>query len=183
MKLTWFGGATFRLHVGGQIIVAYPDGAPAEVNRVELEAGADRIIDFVDPPPAVLDWRPRAATAPINDADAPGIEVVTLPGAGLGIAAPGGSPIVIADADRGGVAGFLPSRPRWALQAIVVLHSGASSEASLRNEAEKVLAGLAPRLIVVAAGDDILNKVWGALADQLDGTGLVALERGLALEV
>jgi L-ascorbate metabolism protein UlaG (beta-lactamase superfamily) len=42
MKLTWFGGTTLRIHIGGQILVSDPAYAPAAVEEAELVSGANR---------------------------------------------------------------------------------------------------------------------------------------------
>jgi hypothetical protein len=47
----------------------------------------------------------------------------------------------------------------------------------------KLLERAAPRLIALAGSESEMDAAFEALRDRLDGTGLIALERGLAVEV
>ncbi len=53
MKLTWFGGTTMRLHIGGAMLVVDADGAPAQIDHTELLSGADRAFALDEDLPAV----------------------------------------------------------------------------------------------------------------------------------
>lgn len=64
---------------------------------------------------------------------------------------------------------------RWARDAVVV--------AFTPEAAVGALDFLAPRLIALAMPEAHVEKVLAGLRDRLNGTGLVALELGLALEV
>lgn len=44
MKLTWFGGTTIRIYIGGQIFVVDPQLAPDDIDRAEAVSGADRVL-------------------------------------------------------------------------------------------------------------------------------------------
>lgn len=49
MKLTWFGGTTLRIYIGGQILVA---DAPPDAG--EIISGADRLFQMSDELPPLI---------------------------------------------------------------------------------------------------------------------------------
>lgn len=171
MKLTWFGGTTFRLHVGGTILVCDPAGL-AGVDAAELVSGADRVFGLGDELPAAdpAVWQPRRAPALLEDAAVPEVEVWRLaPGVVL-VDAVGEPPLVIATE--------VPGRAgRWGRDAVVVV-LGADVAAVTASALEM----LGPRLLAVGAPDDQLMAALELVRDRLDGTGFVALEPGMALE-
>ena len=67
MKLTWFGGTTFRVYVGGKVLVVDAEGVPGGIDRTELVSGADRVFGLADdtknPRLTVAIWRQRLASA------------------------------------------------------------------------------------------------------------------------
>ena len=70
----------------------------------------------------------------------------------------------------------MPGRPgRWSSEAVVVAFAGSDIGA--------VLDAFRPKLMALAVPEAEVDRTIAALRDQLDGTGLVALEPGLALEV
>lgn len=152
MKITWFGGMTLRVYIGGVILVTDP---PAEAG--EVVSGADRVFRLDDPAiPLVADWRPRAVR--LVDEDNPPVLLHRM-GESVLVDAVGEPPLVI---------GTLPAEAgRWAADSVVVLFA-ASEPPSVR--------------VILLAMDDVEAAV-AAMAQKLDGTGLVALERGMALEV
>jgi hypothetical protein len=176
MKLTWFGGTTLRVYVGGDIVVIDPGHAPAGVSRSEVLAGADHVADFGDRVVPLIDpatWRPKPAPRAI-DASAPPIEVVRIAEETLLIAAAGEPPLVV----LGG--GAAPRFGRWADGAVIVL---TSAREALVAEATVLLDVARPRLIALAFEAETLDTVVAELGEHLQGTGLVSLEPGLALEV
>jgi hypothetical protein len=171
MKLTWFGASTFRIHAGGAIVVVEPEAAGAGIDRTELVSGADQVVAFGDRD-IVADWKPRAALRPleVEEQNRPP-EVVALDGDTLVIDADGEAPVVVA---RGG----LPKLGKWADRAVFVLAGHA-----LAGRLESLLEGASPRLLALAGDDGELEKAFAAARDKLDGTGMIALERALAVEV
>jgi len=49
--------------------------------------------------------------------------------------------------------------------------------------AARVLDVVGPRMIAIAADEAVVDAAFAALAGQLRGTGLMALEAGMAVEV
>ncbi len=173
MKLTWFGGTTLRVYAGGEIVVVDAAGAPAGVDRGEILAGADHELLSAEPDTGSwLDsatWRPPARPAPI-DAPPP-LEIHRIAADSLLVAAAGEPPLVLLGADAP------PRFGRWADGAVVVVTAAPGSRV------RDLLALARPRLIALALDAARLDAAVAALAPHLDGTGLVALEPGLALEV
>jgi hypothetical protein len=176
VKLTWFGGTTVRAYLGGEIVVVDAEAAPPGIDRSELVAGADRQVALSDDPavPRVdpAGWRPRPAPRGIDEP--PPAEILAIAPSALLIAAAGEPPLVI-------LAGGAPPRyGRWTDGAVIVLTSGRES---LVSEVTVLLDVARPRLIALAADDQMLDSAVAALAEHLDGAGLVSLEPGLAVEV
>lgn len=171
MKLTWFGGTTIRVHIGGKILVADPSGVTGVVPE-ELVSGADATfaLDVSLPEIDPVLWQPGRAGSMLDE-DVLG-EVTThgLAGGAL-IAAVGEAPLVL-------LTQAVPKAGRWARDAVVVLFGDQADR--LATEA---LEAFGPRLIAIAGPDAVVERTFGALRDRLDGTALVALEAGLALEV
>jgi hypothetical protein len=69
---------------------------------------------------------------------------------------------------------------RWADQAVILLVGNGEELAQMGRA---ILSHRAPRLLALAGDDKALDHAIPALRDKLDGTGLVALEQGMALEV
>lgn len=153
MKLTWFGGPTLRVHIGGDIIVLDPPPGAGEI-----VSGADRLIRSSEAlPEAPADWRPRAPGRLI-DTGRRGVMIHRLENALL-LDAPGEPPLLV---------GMPPPLGRWASDAVVVLFR--PPEAPPRA-----------RLIVLAMDEP--GPAMEAMRPRLDGTALVALERAMGLEI
>lgn len=172
MKLTWFGGTALRVYVGGQIVVVDPHAAPARVDRGELLAGADRVVagealPAVDP----VKWRAKPMLRLMEEA--PPVEVGRLEGALLVAAA--GEPALVILSD-----GPLPRFGRWAEGAVIVL---TSASAWLVAQVTALLDVSQPRLVALAMDGQMLDRAVDELAGHLDGTGLISMEPGLAVEV
>ncbi|WP_417308509.1 hypothetical protein [Devosia sp.] len=172
MKLTWFGGTTLRIHTGGKILVVDP-AAPAGVDPDELVSGADVTFalgeagEAVDP---VL-WQPRRQAAMLDAEDLPEVVVHGLAEGGALIAAAGEPPLLLLHHP-------LPKAGRWTRDAVVVV-LGDDAPAL----AAAALESLAPKLIAIAAPEAVADACFAALGTQLGGTGMVALEAGLAVEL
>lgn len=176
MKLTWFGGTTIRIHIGGAILVADADGAPQGIDRAELVSGADHVfgtsggLETVDADA----WKPRRPTRAIDDDG--GLDAVQVWSVGDGavlVDAMGEPPLLLAS-------GSLPRLGRWAGDAVVVLFG---EGAAMIEHGEALLGATAPRLVALAGPEGDVDLAVAALREHLDGTGLVALEPSLALEV
>lgn len=179
MKLTWFAGTTIRLHVGGNILVADADRAPPGIDRQELVSGADRQFSLAtdDYTLAEIDpsqWRPQRATRPLDATPAGGVNVLRMAAEAVLIDAPGEPPLALlagAEAPRFG---------RWSNDAVLVLFGAGEALVALGT----VLLDVAPpRLLALAADEPSIEQAVARLGEHLDGTVLVSLERGLALEV
>ena len=178
MKLTWFGGTTIRIHIGGQILVADPDGAPAGVDRGELVSGADRSFSLADQsglaPIDAAEWRPRVLARAIDDAAAEPVLLHRLSSAGVLVDAPGEPPLVLL------TLGEPPRLGRWADRAVVVLFDAGAEMAAT---ADALLTSERPRLIALAADEGAVNRALSLLRDRVGTTAVISLEPGLALEV
>lgn len=173
MKLTWFDDATFRIHIGGAILVVEPEMAGAGIDPAELVSGADRVVCFADLARAdSSDWKPRPALRPL-DAEEQGRlpELAALSADTLVIDADGEAPVVVAR-------GSLPALGKWVEKSVVIV---AGTDLAARVLA--LIADRSPRLIALAGSDGEVDAAFAALRDRLDGTGLIALERALAVEV
>jgi hypothetical protein len=167
MKLTWFGGHTLRVQVGGEIIVFDPDKGPAGTERAEIAGGADQEFRWEGPfwNADAQTWRPRRVDALAPEAERVRVHLLAF-NARL-IDAPGEPPLLLM--------GALDGAGRWARDATVVAFSPDAARSALRE--------LGPRLIALALTDPELSATFSEMAGHLDGTGLVSLEPGLALEV
>lgn len=173
MKLTWFGADTFRVHAAGAIVVVEGAKAPPDVERAELVSGAEIVIAFAAMAEAAREgWKPRPALRMLEaDEQMRQPEVVGLGQGALVIDADGEAPLLLAKDD-------VPVAGRWMAQAVVVLIGD-----RLAERGASLLKAQAPRLLALAGEENEVDAAFAALRDQLDGTGLVALERGLAVEV
>lgn len=177
MKLTWFGGTTIRIHIGGAILVVDPAGAPGGIDAAELVSGADVVIERFGAGLPEIDparWKPRKVPRLLDEGeDLPTVEAWAAgPGAVL-VEAIGEAPLLL-------VAGGVPALGRWADGAVVALFGDG---AGLVVRGGAVLDDMPPRLLALAGDEAAIDMAIPALRDRLDGTGLVALEAGMALEV
>lgn len=176
MKLTWFAHCALRVHIGGFILVTDPDLAPEGVDRGELTGGADRIVALARIEAPFVDaarWRPRVLR-PLDDTP-PELLVHAIGPSALLVDAVGEPPLVLVSSQAPS-----PNFGRWADNAVVVLFGpGASVVAT----GVALLDAARPRLVALATDGSGLDHAFGALAPRLDGSGLVALEPGMAVEV
>lgn len=173
MKLTWFGGTCLRVHTGGAILVVDPEAAPAGIDRGELVAGADRVIEaLADLPQAdAAAFHPRAALRLIEEADAPRPPELWRLGADTAIVdADGERPLIL-------MRNEVPELGRWAERSVVVLSGG-----DLARRAVAVVDRIAPRLLALAGPDPALDAVFETLGGRTGETALLALEPALAVE-
>ena len=177
MKLTWFGGTTIRVHIGGAILVVDAESAPAWIDRTELESGADYVVagfgatlPKVDP----AQWKPRKPARLLDEGtDLPPVEVWKAGEGVLLVDAAGELPLLM-------VRGEVPPLARWAEAALIVLFGDG---AALGRLGLAVLKQQPARLLALAGDEASVDTAIGTLREGLDGTGLVSLEAGLALEI
>jgi hypothetical protein len=176
MKLTWFGGTTMRVHIGGAILVVDPAGAPAGIDATELVSGADRVIEGFGAELAVVEpkgWKPRRPGRLLDESETlPPVEAWSAGEGGLLVDAMGEAPLLL-------VVGAVPELGRWADGAVVVL---LGDGARMVEQGRALLEHSPPRLLVLAGEEAAVDAAVRGLRELLDGTGLVALEAGLALE-
>jgi len=180
MKLTWFASTTIRIHIGGQILVADPDDAPASIDPRELVSGADRRFGLAAADPALskvdpAQWRPRAVKSLLDQAPTDAeIKILSIGTRTVLIDAPGEPPLVLIASSEA------PRFGRWADDAVVVLFGAREGLVATGT----VLLDIArPKLIALAADEADVDVAVDELREHLDGAGLVSLEPGLALEV
>ncbi|SFZ81975.1 hypothetical protein SAMN02983003_0810 [Devosia enhydra] len=170
MKLTWFGGSTLRVHLGGRIVVVDEEDAPDGIDRAELLSGADFSVGFASQSLPGLDprnWQPPRSAALLDDGQTD-IAIGRLAADALLVSAAGEPPLVLAHAE-------LPEAGRWTREAVVVAFSVPAALSGLKL--------WAPRLIALAVAPKAAETAFSALAAEAGGTGLMLLEPGLALEV
>lgn len=169
MKLTWFGGTTLRIHIGGSMLVCDAAGGGG-FDREELVSGADRVFRLKDktlPAADLLAWRPRRPAAAIDESG-PGVLLHRVGAASVLVDAAGEPPLLIL--------GDMPGRAgRWSRDAAVVAFTAAVAEAAL--------AELAPRLMALAMADHEADAAFESLRAGAGDTVIVMLERGMALEM
>lgn len=176
MRLTWFGGSTFRLYLGGRIIVTSPERAPADVDRAELVAAADHLIDLGDGVSEypVIDpetWQPRRPERLVEQSGETIVELFALAGEGLIVDEAEEGPVIIAPAG-------LSEWGRFADDAVVVVYGAPQAVTRTVN----VLAMAArPKLIALAA-EGLTDDQFTTTASAAGASPVQVLERGLALE-
>lgn len=177
MKLTWFGGTTIRIHIGGAILVVDAADAPAGIDAAELVSGADRVLANFGADLPVVDasaWKPRPPVRLLDEEGGPpAVEAWSVGAGALLIDAVGEPPLLL-------VAGEMPLLGRWAEGAVVTLF-GSGERLSALGRA--VLDDRPPRLLALAGDEAAIDLAIPLLRERLDGTGLVALHARLALEV
>jgi hypothetical protein len=177
MKLTWFAGTALRIHIGGQVLVVGAGEAPDWVDRRGLVAGADRVLDLAEADIPAVDaekWRRRRPGRPLDETAPPAADIVRLAPGILLVDAPGEPALVLAGAAD------LPPAGRWADDAVIVLFG--AGEAIIATAS--VLVDVAePRLLALAADEDAVDLAVAELREHLDGTALISLEPGMAVEV
>lgn len=177
MKLTWFGGTTLRIHIGGRILVMDAGAAPAGIDAAELVSGAD--LQFESQGGQLADveaakWRPRRPARLVDEGDGPEDIAVFRAGQGASLVDAVGEPPLLLVTD------ILPVLGRWAADAVVVLLGDGDRLVRLGRA---LLEAAPPRLLVLGGAEADIDMAVAALRDQLDGTGLMALEPAMALEV
>jgi len=171
MRIFWFGGTTVRLHIGGEMLVGDADGVLVGVDRAELVSGTNREfgldgigLPVVDPG----DWRPRRVGRAIDESGPEPVKILSIGVGAVLIDAVGEPPLILVSIEP-------TEAGRWSRDAVVVSFAG--------SDANSVLDAYSPRLLALAVDPDLADEIIPGIEDRLDGTGLVVLEPGLALEV
>lgn len=173
MKLTWFGNGSFRVHAGGAIVVVDGEAALEGVDRAELAGGADRVVGAGDSLPFVdgVSWKARKAGRLLDvGEEVRPVELFSLGEGTMLVDADGERPLLV-------LTGEMPGLGRWVERAVVVV-----AGADMARRAGDV-AAKGPRLLALAGDESEVEAAFAALREGLDGTGLMALEPGLAVEV
>lgn len=173
MKITWFGGTTVRVHIGGQIVVVDARRAPQGIDAAELVSGADVVVGLGEAVPAdASGWRPRKPSRLIDEVDGPyAVACWTLGQGAILVETVGESPLLM-------LSGELVRPGRWGGEAVVVLLG-----TGIAKRGTALLEAFAPRLLVLAGDEAEVDAAFATLGPLLDGTGMMALEHAMALEV
>jgi hypothetical protein len=169
MNLTWFGGTTLRVQIGGEIVVCDGDHVPAGLERLELSSGADRAFSLAEARPTIdaAGWQPRRRAPLVYETHRPAVVIHGVAPMSVLIDAVGEAPLLL-------LSDHVPP-VGWGQEAVVVLFS--------QNLAEAVLREFRPRLMALALAEHEADAVLDSLRERLDGTVLVALEPALAVEI
>ena len=178
MKLTWFGGTTLRVYLGGEIVVVDADGAPEGVSRQELTSGADRLVSLREAYPLIdpESWKiPRPSRA-IDESRR--LEVLSIGLDTCLISGEGDPPLLILNVTE------LPRLGHWVDDAVVA----AFGERGAALVEDIVMLDLAkPRHVVLGATDEAVDQLFDRLEtidDRFwDDFRFSSLEPGLAVEV
>jgi len=176
MKITWFGGSTFRIYVGGKIFVTDHDRAPEGIDPHEVSAAADYKINLSDGKIEFpyLDIESRKDQRPRRLIDVPQeliASLYTIEGEALFIDEPQEGPVVVAPGQQ-------TAWGHFADNAVVVLH-GKSEE--VLEGAQSLLVAARPKLVAIAA-DGFSEDQLGVLAKTCGNCALQVLEQGLPVE-
>lgn len=177
MKLTWFGGSTLRIHIGGQILVMDAGAAPVGIDAAELVSGADAQFESHGDGVLAVDaarWKPRRPARLIDEQTEPAAVKILRAGQGAMLVDAVGEPPLLLVTD------LLPALGRWASDAVIVVLGDGATLAKL---SQALIEASPPKLLVLGGYEADIDMAVAALRDQLDGTGLMALEPAMALEV
>ena len=178
MKLTWFGGTTLRVYLGGEIVVVDAAQAPEGVNRLELTSGANRTVTLGDTNPWVdpQTWRPPRPVRAMDEARS--VEIFSIGPETCLISGEGDPPVLICNAVE------LPRLGHWVDGAVMVLFGDRGAALA---EAVMALDLAKPRHLVLAADEETVDGLvdrFDAIDDRLWAElSFSSLEPGLALEV
>lgn len=153
------------------MLIGDADGVLVGVDRAELLSGTNREFSLDGrglPAADPATWKPRRSRRSLDGDDRQPVEIWSIGTGAVLIDAEGEKPLVLVSVDP-------TEAGRWSQDAVVVSFAGADASA--------VLDAYAPSLLALAIDADTADAVIPAIEDRLDGTGLVVLERGLALEV
>ncbi len=170
MKLTWLGDQTWRVYLGGKIVLVHRGAAPAQIDAHEASSGADAIVDLDDNElpdfnPDQVQLVPRRLIDQTNDTELH----LSRFAAGLFLVAPDEPPLFLAP-------GTGAAWGRFADDTVVVLDAERIVE-----QARAVFAEVRPKLVALAV-EDISDRDFAAIAADAGRSAVQMLEPGLALE-
>lgn len=176
MKITWFGGSTFRIYVGGKIFVTDHDRAPEGVDPHEVSAAADHKIDLSDgivefPYLDVENWKKRRPQRLLDMPEEMIAALYTIEGEALFIDEPQEGPVIVAPAGQ-------TAWGHFADNAVVVLYGNSSA---ILEGAQSLLIAARPKLITIATSG-ISDTQMSALGSVCGECALQILEQGFAIE-
>lgn len=172
MKFTWFGNTAFRVHAGGKILVIDAQRAIG-VDQTELCSGADVLFNSEDAVEVVSGtaWKPMPQQR-LLDADGALRDIVVAKlGQGAFVFDAEDEPPLLLMTES------VPELGKWADKAMVLI-----AGPDLVRLADALTNAVSPRLIALAGHDDDIGAAFEILRSKLDGTAVVALETGLAVE-
>ncbi|WP_029039844.1 hypothetical protein [Cucumibacter marinus] len=170
MRLTWFGGAAFRLQYGGSVLLVAPGSATMAIDAAELRAGVDRELAFdgegAPLPFAAEEWRPLARRSPLSENNQSEMRVGLDGGDTLVLEAEGEGSLILC---RGKA---LPDLPGGLV---------ANATLVLTHPEVQPSKGVWPRrvLLAIEAGGE---GAWDRLVAGLPGVPLQMLDPGMAVE-
>lgn len=176
MKITWFGGSTFRLYIGGKIFVTDAERAPEGVSPHEVGAAADQRIDLSDgivefPYLEVETWRRKKPLRLIDEPVEQIAALYTIEGEALFIDEPQEGPLIVAP-------GGQTAWGRFADDSVVVLHGRAED---IVAGVKSLLIAARPKLVAIAS-DGLSEGQFSELAAVCGDCALQVLEKGFAIE-
>lgn len=170
MKLTWFGGETFRLYLGGKIVLVRNGPLPPGIDVTEAGAGADQQIDLSASSlaPFSPDRLTRAPTRLIDQTPAPDLRISAFAD-GVCLIAPDEPTVFIAPAETA-------EWGRFADNAVIVL-----TGVDLAPKARTILTTARPKLLALAV-PKITDADFTAIAAAAGQSAVQLLEFRMALE-
>lgn len=176
MKITWFGGSTLRLYIGGKIIVTDADKAPDTLDAHEVSAAADQMMALGAGLRALksLDvdhWKSKKPVRLIDQPEGQELDFYAIANEALFIDEREEGPVIVAPADFAGWG-------RFADQAIVVLYGDANA---IVSSAQSLLTTARPRLLALGC-EAISDQAFAILAADCRDCALQVLEKGFAVE-
>lgn len=168
MKLTWFGGCTFRIYLGGKIFAVTDGAGTTNVDAGELAAGVDAsiVLPATGLPEFVPDLlRPRRMIDQ-PEGEGPGLFAFQH---GVALIDPAEPPLFLSDRRH----------VEWdrTVDAGIVVLVGADATAN----AIRLFDAARPKLLALAV-DEIGDDELAAIAAHAGQTAVQVLEPGLALE-
>lgn len=173
MKLTWFGGHTYRIYLDGRIYLVSDGQTPDGVDQAEVAAGADQTIDLNSAATDLSAFDPANATwnAPRRLIDEPENTVPSLHAFGGGV--------LFLDANEPALLVAPTTTEGWGRFAdgsTVIL-----GPANLAETATAILKAAQPELIAIAA-PELDDETFASLATIRGRTAIQLLEPGMAIE-
>lgn len=176
MRLTWFGGSTFRLYLGGDIFVLDADRAPEDVDAHEVASAANYSF-ALGPKLSILPdlnpqtWKPMTPKRLIDEDEKRVANVFAL----------GETGILIDESDEGPVILTAAGQLEWgrfADDALVVLFGAPEV---VGEDALKLLQTARPLMLAIASSG-FTDAQFAALGKQAGRCAIQMLEPGFAIE-